>query len=138
MVVIAKYFFLLKVEGVFMRIRILVVDDDSMMRRFLFHALTQAGYEVNTASNGVEAISMLKQEKYHLIITDYMMPQLNGTQLIEWIRLRDSLIPVILMSGSREDINFNSESMAFLKKPFDLSELKSTVSVLLKRKKTAK
>ncbi len=119
-----------------MRKRILVVDDDSMIREFLFNALSSFGYEVTTASDGSEAMDILRENTYHLVITDYNMPHLNGDALTEWIRLKDSLLPVIIISGYEiEESNLKFQLTAFLKKPFNLSKLHSTIKELFQQKR---
>ena len=65
---------------------ILVADDDAIARALLSRMLTEAGYEVLLATNGREAIEIFKARRLHLVITDWMMPELDGLELCRWIR----------------------------------------------------
>ena len=116
-----------------MKRSILVVDDDPNMRSFLLEVLNKLGFEVNTASDGAEAIEKLKQHRYQLIITDLSMPGVNGYELIKWIRENNSMVPIIVMSGEGEIDKADSyDLMKFIKKPFTLTELNSIINSFFK------
>ena len=66
--------------------RILVVDDEPHVTRLVQQRLRSAGYEVDTARNGLEAISCIEASDYAAIVTDYNMPGMDGRQLVEWVR----------------------------------------------------
>jgi DNA-binding response OmpR family regulator len=66
--------------------RILVVDDEPHVTRLVQQRLRGAGYEVDTARNGLEAIGCIEASDYAAIVTDYNMPQMDGRQLVEWVR----------------------------------------------------
>jgi two-component system sensor histidine kinase and response regulator WspE len=62
--------------------RLLIVDDEEMNREFLHELLTEQGYDVKTAVDGVEALELLKSEPFHLVLSDLKMPRMNGIELI--------------------------------------------------------
>ncbi len=110
---------------------ILVIDDEVTILNMLKAALTKFGYHVLTAQNGFKAIRILDEIYVHLIITDVVMPDLDGTELVRLIRnTRHHYIPVIGMSGipsMLENTNFD----AALHKPFSMITLAEVVKVLI-------
>ena len=111
--------------------RILVADDDPVIRRLISDVLINNGFTVNTASNGEQAWEALQYDNYDLLVTDYEMPHLTGIELIERIRKVGMSLPVILVSGS-----FSAESVrdypqlqiaAVLPKPFRKLEFLDTI-----------
>lgn len=82
-----------------MREKVLVVDDESSNRRILEQVLGRAGYAVETASNGSEALKKLDSSPPDLIILDYMMPDLNGMDVLKELRQRDDDTPVIMVTA---------------------------------------
>ncbi len=79
--------------------KLLVVDDDSLIRRSLSAVLRLAGYEVSEAAGGTEALELLEKTTPDLVITDFNMPQLNGMQVLREIQARQPDLPVILVTG---------------------------------------
>ena len=77
---------------------ILVVDDEAGYREVLAKMLTKAGYRVVTAADGNEALTLLENSHFDLIITDVFMPNLNGYALAARIRAKDPNVPIILIS----------------------------------------
>src|SRR5262245_60139980 len=87
--------------------RTILVVDDSPMDRLLTGSLIQnlGGWKVVTASHGVEALAMLEQQAFDLVLTDLLMPEMDGLELVQAVRSRYPLVPVILMTGhGSEDI----------------------------------
>ena len=78
--------------------RILAVDDEPRFVRLLEANLTSAGYEVLTASNGLEAVDKVAEEKPDLVLLDVMMPELNGFAALERIR-EFSYVPVVILTS---------------------------------------
>ncbi len=119
------------------RARILVVDDDVTIRRTLSMILAQAGYLVETAGNGEEAIAKSDVNFYNLALIDVRLPDMKGTKLLTL--LRDTvprMIKVILtgfpmMDNAVEAINRGVDG--YLTKPVDGEKLLSTVRALLKK-----
>jgi EAL domain-containing protein (putative c-di-GMP-specific phosphodiesterase class I) len=82
------------------RPRVLVVDDDAMVRRAVERMLTVAGFEVTTVEDGHEAVLQLGQSKFEAVLTDIMMPGMSGIDLLRAARETDLEIPVLLMTGA--------------------------------------
>jgi DNA-binding response OmpR family regulator len=110
---------------------ILVVDDESSLRRLLADALVQFGYHVNAVADGAAAWDALQDNTYDLVITDNSMPKLTGVEMIKLLRGKDVTLPVILASGA-----FPTEEVArhpwlginaFLLKPYTIDEMLKTV-----------
>jgi CheY-like chemotaxis protein len=80
---------------------VLLVEDDAAVRRYLEVILRRAGYEVIQASNGLEAIKIALSAKVDAVVTDALMPHLNGHELCRYLRARPELsrLPLLLLSG---------------------------------------
>lgn len=110
---------------------ILVVDDDEIVRELLRTMLSEAGYEVLTAGNGCEAVEILKSRRLHLVMTDWMMPEMDGLSLCRWIRTQSaSKYVFILMLTSLDEEAMVVQAMAagadeFINKPIRLEELRA-------------
>ena len=123
-----------------MKQRILTVDDELSILRFLRSNLEDRGYTVISATNGEEALHMIEMELPDLIILDVMMPKMDGfevcRQLREW-----SQIPIIMLSaiGDEKDkvrcLDLGADD--YIVKPFGANELIARVSAVLRRTKTA-
>jgi len=117
--------------------RILVVDDDIYIRELLVKALANLGYEsVASASDGADAWEALQKVSCGLVITDQKMPRMTGLELIERMRSRGMLQPVILISGTMptEELNRNPRLRVdeMLPKPFTLVQLSATIEKLMR------
>lgn len=119
-----------------MKNKILLVDDEELILEMLKYLLEGAGYEVELARNGQEAIRIFFQSQPTIVITDILMPVMDGWQLLERIR-EVSDVPVIILSalGSENDAVRGLKRGAddFVIKPARLNELLSRVEALLKR-----
>jgi putative two-component system response regulator len=119
---------------------ILVVDDDPSNRGLLEEMLQTHGYEVITAANGQQALDALAISQPALVLTDVMMPELNGFEVCRWLKNNPEteLIPVVLVTSlsATEDRIKGLEAGAddFLNKPCDQTELLARVRSLLKLK----
>jgi DNA-binding response OmpR family regulator len=120
-----------------MAARILVVDDEAMLRRLVTRALQEAGYEVEEAGDGLLGLEAARTaaRPFHLVITDSRLPHLPGFELVK--RLRDLFpdLPIINLSGSYSDRTTTygpfPSNVPTLHKPFDLKELVLLVRELL-------
>jgi DNA-binding NtrC family response regulator len=110
---------------------ILVVDDEPHIVDFLSLLLEDEGYRVRQARNGREALSAIEQEPPHLIISDVMMPDVNGVELVQQLeRLRSEPQPkVILMSAVSRSAP--SPAIPFIEKPFDIDDILDIVGNML-------
>jgi two-component system, NtrC family, response regulator AtoC len=115
-----------------MRHRLLVVDDEANMRRILQAMLTREGYEVLLASNGRDALELLKAEDISAVVTDLRMPFLDGMGLLNEVKENFSDIPVIIITahGSIEAAveALKLGAIDFITKPFDQEQLRLTIS----------
>jgi CheY-like chemotaxis protein len=115
---------------------ILLVEDDAPNRRAVTLALKSAGHEVMSAGDGTEALELLARHHFELVITDLLMPNLNGLNLINSIRLKSPDVPLVLMSGYLpQDLGKSVMKgiAAFLQKPFSPTTLIMTVERLLSK-----
>ncbi|MGD0744989.1 MAG: response regulator [Verrucomicrobiota bacterium] len=116
--------------------RILVVDDDSLIRHLNTTVLIHSGYEVDTAEDGAAAWEALQVKDFNLLITDHSMPRMTGVELVKKLRSARMSLPVILATGTLplEELDRNPELQlaAMLPKPFTVKELLKTVRVVLR------
>ena len=118
-------------------VRILVVEDDEMLNKSIAMFLEQKGFQVDSSFDGNEAFDMLYKNHYDLVISDIMMPVVDGYKLVERIRQQDKNIPIILMTA-KEDFGskqrgFNCGVDDYLVKPVDLQELHLRINAILRR-----
>ncbi|MGN0596578.1 MAG: response regulator transcription factor [Ruminiclostridium sp.] len=118
---------------------IMVVEDDIQMRRLLCTVLTKNGYNAIGAENGAAALEILDKEIVDLIISDIMMPEMDGYELTRQLRDAGFNMP-ILMITAREDFEskqkgFSLGSDDYMVKPIDVNEMVLRVGALLRRAK---
>lgn len=117
--------------------RILLVEDEDAVRTFSERALTNKGYEVVSAETGEAALSLMatmENKKLDLVITDVVMPQMDGPTLVQRIRQESPHLKVIFVSGYTEDKlkDYMAANTYFLPKPFTLKQLAEKVKAVLK------
>jgi two-component system response regulator HydG len=110
-----------------MQVRILIAEDDHNMRDFLVQALTEEGYFTLSVGNGLEAIELLENESFDIILTDLKMPRATGMDVLTSVRSRSLPYPVIFMTAFGT-IESAVEAMklgaySYITKPFDLDDL---------------
>jgi DNA-binding response OmpR family regulator len=115
---------------------IFIIDDDSGLQTVLSIALKDAGYEVQVASDGEEGLERVRSVRPDLVITDVMMPNVDGVQVFETLKeyLRDEGISIIVMTALNRKAWFadlEAEGAVILQKPFDVDHLTSVVRMLL-------
>ena len=109
--------------------KILIVDDEEVIRKFLRINLTHWGYEVEEAMDGVEALEQLKHNDFDLIICDIIMPNKDGWEVLRGMRssLRTKDIPVIILTAKDEDTEmfkvYEIGANYYMTKPFTKSQL---------------
>ncbi len=116
--------------------RILLAEDDNDMRRFLVKALQTAGYTVASYDNGLSAYNRLREEPFELLLTDIVMPEMDGIELARRATELDPEIKVMFITGFAA-VALNPDSKApkdarILSKPFHLRDLVNEVQRLLK------
>lgn len=120
-----------------MKERILVVDDELMIRRSVAMVFEREGMEVVMAAGGQEALEVLERQKFDLIILDVMMAPMDGFYIINIIRKKNILTPVLFLSGNQEEeskilaISLGGDD--YLTKPFSLAMLTTKAHALIRR-----
>ena len=122
-------------------ISILLVEDDEKLSKLFYTVLSKQGFNVHIASNGVEGFDILENNHIDLIISDIMMPQMNGYDFTENVRKINEEIP-ILMITAKDDFNSKQKSFLigiddYMVKPIDVNEMILRVHALLRRSKIA-
>ncbi|MEE1098431.1 MAG: response regulator transcription factor [Alistipes sp.] len=121
-----------------MKYRILLVDDEDDILEFVGYNLQKEGYEVATASNGVEALERAIEFRPHLILLDRLMPQMDGLETCRRIRQRGELsgVRVVFLSALGEDDElvrgFDAGADGYISKPVGMKVLMSRVAAILK------
>ena len=116
--------------------RVLVVDDEESVRTFAERVLREAGYEVVVASDGPNALDILKQQgSFDLFVIDIVMPQLSGDELARQLRGADPDVKVLYFTGYSHRLFKEKstlwENEAFIEKPVTMNGLLEAVSLLL-------
>ena len=119
------------------RMKILVVDDESRMRKLVSDFLTRKGYEVIEAADGIEAVDIFMENKdISLIILDVMMPGMDGWEVCREIR-KDSKVPIIMLTAKGEENDelhgFECGADEYISKPFSPKILTARVDAILRR-----
>jgi CheY-like chemotaxis protein len=113
--------------------RILVVDDDPDVRLMFKLIFESAGYQVSEARNGVAALILIKDSLPDLVVTDMVMPEMDGPELIRRIRSdkRTATLPILAVTGYPGSREQASGADAVMEKPIDRSGLLATASALI-------
>jgi len=114
---------------------ILLVDDEEIIRNSLAKELSEEHFAVTTVSSGREAISALHDAQYDLVITDLMMPGMDGAELVSALRRSDPRLPILGMTGLTDPAAFegtdNPPLSALLTKPFTREKLLTALGEVL-------
>ena len=108
---------------------VLVVDDEPAIREVIATLLEDEGYLVRHAKDGLEALDAINGDRIDLIVSDVVMPRLDGSSLVRKLRLRGHLTPVVLMSAVYADVDL--PGVRFVPKPFEIDRLLGTVASAL-------
>ncbi len=118
-------------------VKILVIEDDIAVRGLFCQFFESEGYQVCSASNGREGLDLLRAGGVDLVVTDIMMPEMDGLEVVQAIRRLDTELPIIAISGGMRDAVFNFVSAArdfgadaIFEKPVSLSDLLASVRQL--------
>ena len=119
-------------------IKILIIDDDKDICEYMHLLLSQSGYDVLTETSPNAGLDRLRQEEFHVVVLDIMMPELNGMEVLEEIRSFDSDISIIIFTGF-PSVDTAVTSMKYnvadyIKKPFDVDEFNDTLEDILREK----
>ncbi|MCK9408816.1 MAG: response regulator [Bacteroidota bacterium] len=114
---------------------ILVVDDEDALRNVLSSELQGEGYSVVSAADGDEAISILEQKSFHLVLLDIKMPRVDGFEVLKFIKEKRPDAKVIMLTGFADLKNaIESKKLGaedFVSKPYDLVDLLTTIERVL-------
>ena len=121
-------------------VKLLIIDDEEHVLANLCHFLTDKKYDVVSASDGLEGLKLFEndQQRFDLIITDIVMPQISGMGLISMIKKKSPDTPVIAITGWGEypdALALESQADKVFSKPFELSELDKVINELISSKK---
>ena len=120
-------------------VKILVVEDDKDLNRYAVISLRNNGYEAVSAYDGIEALEKIEENKFDLILTDIMMPRMDGFDLAESIRLTDKTTPIIFMTAkddkSSKMLGYSVGIDDYVTKPFDMDVLIMKINAILRRAK---
>ncbi len=121
-----------------MKIRVLVVDDEQDLLDYLRVLLSREGFEVECLSDPTRVVEELRAREYHLVILDMMMPQMSGTEVLEQIRKIDTDIAVIVSTAypnvDTAVASLKNQASDYVRKPFDPESFLGTVRSALARK----
>ena len=119
--------------------RILVVEDEIDLNRIICRRLRDKGYEAISAENGVDALEKMESTRFDMILTDIMMPKMDGFELADSIRLTDSNIPIIFMTAKDDKaskiLGYSIGVDDYIVKPFDMDILIMKIAAILRRAK---
>lgn len=122
------------------RVSILVVDDEERIRRLLNMYLTREGYEVEEAVDGAEALEKALESNYNCILLDLMMPEKDGLEVLQELREKKNLTPVIMLTAKGEESDrvtgFELGADDYIVKPFSPREVVLRVKAILRRSVT--
>ena len=126
-------------KGATVPVRVLVVDDEPMIRQLLTDVLGDEGYQVDTAASGEDAILKLRDNRFDFVITDLMMPGVNGVKVCETVKELDPDTEVIVMTGYAS-LNTAVECMKlgaadYLNKPVNIDEIRLVLARLMEKKR---
>ena len=118
--------------------KVLVVDDDRVIQQLLVVNLELEGFDVETASDGEEAVKKILGKKYDLVLLDIMMPKLDGREVCRRVKAdpKGKDVPIIFLSARAQDLDvrqgYDLGVAAYVTKPFDPVELIDIVTRVLK------
>lgn len=115
---------------------VLVVEDEASLRETLEYNLRREGYHVTTASDGLEALRMIRQDQPDLVVLDLMLPGMDGLELCRTIR-QEMTVPILMLTARVDEIDrvvgLEVGADDYMTKPFSMRELMARVKALLRR-----
>ena len=120
---------------------VLVVEDDKNLKKLMVTYLKKNNYTTFEARNGIQALDIIDKQYIDLVISDIMMPEMDGYELLNELRIANYEIPIMLITA-KSDISDKKQGFIlgaddYMVKPIDMEEMVLRVSVLLKRAKSA-
>jgi len=125
-------------KGTAAKEKILIVDDEEIMRNFLLDVFVDEGYDLDLAADGEEALDKISRGRYQLIITDVRMPKVDGTEVLRKAKELDPQVNVIVITGyaspqARQECQ-KLGSAYYVAKPFQINQIRGLVNKLLRGK----
>jgi DNA-binding response OmpR family regulator len=119
-------------------VRVLVVEDDQKLERFLTRALSEEGYETSSTRSGREALTLCEKVPFSAILLDWMLPDIDGDEICRLLRAKGIMVPIILLTA-RIDIADRVKALDdgaddYVGKPFHLDELLARIRAVIRRK----
>jgi CheY-like chemotaxis protein len=116
--------------------KILLVDDNAVVRDMLVDLVGLLGYTADAASGGAEALALFDRNRYDIVLTDLLMPGMSGWEVLTAVRERDPRMPVVIITGTPAvgDPRASQPGVAVLKKPIDLKALDATIKEKLRQR----
>ena len=117
--------------------KILLVDDNPVVRDMLVDLVGSLGYAADAASGGAEALALFDQNRYDIVLTDLLMPGMSGWEVLAAVRQRNPRIPVVIITGTApavDDPRAAQAGVAVLRKPVDVKALDDTIKEKLTRR----
>jgi DNA-binding response OmpR family regulator len=118
------------------RARVLVVDDEPILRETITYNLTRDGFEVDVAADGQEALDLARSTQPDVIVLDIMLPRIDGLQVLRTLR-EESTVPILLLSARSDEIDrvlgLELGADDYLPKPFAMRELVARVRAIVRR-----
>lgn len=124
--------------------KVLIVDDEEHIRELIKFNLKKEGYDTEVAINGVEALNIIREIKFDLILLDLMLPEIDGLEVCKEIRRNEetSDIPVMMITAKGEEfdkvLGLELGADDYITKPFSIRELMARVKALLRRSNVKK
>ena len=116
--------------------KVLVVDDEKLIVKGIRFSLEQDGMEVDCAYDGEEALSMVKEKEYDMILLDLMLPKLDGLSVCQQIR-EFSNVPIVMLTAKGEDMDkilgLEYGADDYITKPFNILEVKARIKAIMRR-----
>ena len=115
--------------------RALLIDDDRLVRTVLGEIVTSFGYRTDVAAGGADGLTLLEQNDYDVVLTDLLMPQMSGWQVLAAVRARDAHTPVIIITGSAvhpDDDRIAQPGVLLVRKPVEPGLLREALSRALR------
>lgn len=117
--------------------RLLVIDDEPALRTLLGDMLAACGYQADVAPDGAAGVARFKEQRYQVVITDLLMPGMNGLEVASALRALNPDVPIILLTGSAPALTVSrareSGVTRLLHKPIALADLKAAVDAACRR-----
>jgi DNA-binding NtrC family response regulator len=119
-------------------VKILVVDDERIVRELTVEILRRSGYAPQGVGSARRALELLEQEEFDLVVSDVVMPEMSGVDLLDELRARRGDLPIVLMTGGSQDPERTANAIrigatSLLYKPFSHEELRTAVARALER-----